>query len=273
MAHTLTTDSFINCFRRFISRRGNVQTVRSDNGTNLVSGNEELKKSLKEWNEAAINTYMLQRNIDWTFSPPSASHFGGAYEREIRSVRKVLNGLLLEQPLKLSDEQLCTLLCEVESVLNCRPITEMSDDKDDLEALTPNHLLLLHSGATLPPGLFSKEDCYARRRWKQVQHLADIFWVRFRREYLPIMQLRQKWFDPRYNFKIGDLVLLTEQNLPRNQWSTGRITDVYPDNDGHVRVVRLRVAKYRHCKTDVGSLQITEIERPITKLILLKSFE
>jgi len=273
MAHSLTTDSFINGFRRFVSRRGNVRTVRSDNGTNLTSGNEELRNSLAQWNEVAVNDWMLQHNIDWRFSPPSASHFGGAYEREIRAVRKVLDSLLLEQPIKLSDEQLCTLLCEIESILNCRPITEQSDDCNDLEPLTPNHLLLLHSGATFPPGLFSRDDCFARRRWKQIQYLADIFWTRYRKEYLPIMQLRQKWFRPKYNFKAGDLVLLTEQNLPRNQWATGRVIKVYTGADGHVRVVRLKIAKYRSKKIDANSLQISEVDRPVTRLILLKTFD
>ena len=136
---------------------------------------------------------MLQRGIDWKFQPPNASHFGGVFEREIRSVKKVLSGLLREQPIKLSDDLLSTLFCEIEGILNCRPLTELSQDTDDLEALTPNHLLLMNAGATFPPGLFTKSDCYSTRRWKQVQYLANLFWTRFRREYLPNLQKRQKW--------------------------------------------------------------------------------
>ena len=84
--------------------------------------------------------------------------------------------LLKEQP--LDDEGLLTLMCEVESIINGRPITKVSDDPKDLEALTPNHLLLLRAGPPLHPGAFTKEDNYSRRRWRQVQYLADVFWRR-----------------------------------------------------------------------------------------------
>ena len=273
MSHSLSTDSFIQAFRRFVSRRGNVKCVRSDNGTNIVAGNKELKEALAEWNDHAVYNWMLQNSIEWKFQPPAASHFGGAVEREIRTVRKILNSILNEQLLRLSDEHLNTVLCEVEAIMNCRPLTELSDSIDDLEALTPNHLLLLHGGATFPPGLFTKENSYLTRRWRQVQYLADLFWCRWRREYIVLLQKRQKWFKNSRTYKIGDLVLLTDQLLPRNQWSLGRIIAIYPDKDNNVRVVRVKVAKYKNAKYDKLSFGVTELDRPITKLILIKPTE
>jgi hypothetical protein len=85
-----------------------------------------------------INEFMIQRHIQWEINPPSASHFGGVWERLIRSVRKVLYSVMHEQNIHLSDEGLVTLFCEVESILNGRPITEMSNDISDLNVLTPN---------------------------------------------------------------------------------------------------------------------------------------
>ena len=272
MAYSLSTDSFINAFRRFQARRGNVKLVRSDNGTNLTSGEKELRLAIKNWNSSAVDNWMLQRGIDWKFQPPSASHFGGTFEREIRSIKKVLRSLLDEQPLKLTDEALNTLFCEVECILNCRPLTVLSQASDDLEALTPNHLLLLHAGVTFPPGVFTIEDSYLTRRWKQVQYLSDLFWYRWKREYLPILQQKQKWHNDTYNYKIGDIVLLTEQLLPRNQWSLGRVIGLYPDASGVVRVVRVRVAKHKNCKIK-GSFGTVELDRPVSKLLLLKSYE
>lgn len=105
-------------------------------------------------------------------------------------MRKILKAVLKEQT--MSDESLQTLMCEVETIINDRPITGPSDDPNDLEALTPNHLLLLKRQPLLPPGLFKKEDLYAHRRWKQVQYLADLFWKQWVREYLPALQERQK---------------------------------------------------------------------------------
>ena len=96
-------------------------------------------------------------------------------------MRKILNSLCQEQV--LTDESLTTLLCEVESIINSRPLTPSSDDPDDFEALTPNHLLLLKTSASLPPGVFKVIDVYSRRQWRQVQYLANIFWSRWIREY------------------------------------------------------------------------------------------
>lgn len=169
--------------RRFIARRGQPEEVRSDKGGNFVRGERELREAIEGWNQNKIGEFMLQRNVRWKFNPPGGSHHGGVWERCIRTVRKVMGALTKEQI--LDDEGLATLLCEVESIVNGRPVTKVSDDPRDTEALTPNHLLLLRSGPSAPPGLFFKDEIYSRRRWRQVQYLADIFWRRWIKEYLP----------------------------------------------------------------------------------------
>ena len=135
------TDAFMNALRRFMVRRGQPVTITSDNGGNFVSCNKELIKGLKELDHGKIEGTLLKKGITWKFTPPHSSHMGGVWERRIRSVRKVLQGLIGEQ--RLDDEILNTLMCEVEAILNNRPITPTSDDINDLQALKPNHLLLL----------------------------------------------------------------------------------------------------------------------------------
>lgn len=267
LAHSLDTDSFLNAFRRFKARRGNVKLVRSDNGTNFVSGCKEIKRAINDWNSSTIEHWMKQVNIEWKFQTPLASHHGGVWEREIRTIRKVLSALMNEQPLRLNFEQLHTLLCEVEAILNSRPITEISSDPDDLDALTPNHLLLLQSNSSFPPGLFSREDMYAKRRWRQVQYLSNLFWTRFRKEYLPLLQQRQKWTNPKRSLEVGDLVLVVDVLLPRNQWLTGRVTSVLSDKDGYVRAANVRVSKNKY---NPSNFKCSNFERPISKLILLR---
>jgi len=150
----------------------------------------------------------------WKFNPPCASHIGGIWERQIRSIRRIL--LALTQQQFLDDESLSTLMCQVEAIINSRPITVVSSDPSDQEPLTPTHLLLLRAGPAVSPGVFVKEDLYHRRRWRQVQYLADVFWRRWIKEYLPSLQQRQNWVKPQRNFAVGHVVLVMDTPTPRN---------------------------------------------------------
>ena len=162
VADSLDTQSCINAIRRFICRRGPVSSLRSDNGTNFVGANKELKRSLVELNNVKIQGALIQDGIKWSFNTPAASHQGGVWERLIRSVRSILTSVLGQQV--LNDDGLQTLFCEVEAILNDRPITKVSDDPNDLEALTPNHILLLKGKPIFPPGLFEQSD-HGRTEW------------------------------------------------------------------------------------------------------------
>lgn len=273
VAYSLDTDSFLNALRRFVSRRGPIKILRSDQGTNYVAGNKELKNSLQQWNQNQIDDWCKAQNIEWKFNPPSAPHFGGIWEREIKSIKKILQGLTSEfsNQTVMTDEMLATLLCEIENILNSRPLTAVSSDVNDLQALTPNHLLRLNFGISFPPGLFSRDDMYLRRRWRQVQHMAEVFWTRWRREYLPLLMERQKWRLVRRSHEEGDLVLIVDQLLPRNLWCTGRIVQIQRDDKGHVRSARVQVSRHKNGRDlHIG---IAYLERPIAKLILLRTAE
>jgi len=255
VVHSMDTDSFLNALQRFMCRRGRPAEIFSDNGTNFKAGDRELRKAVQEWNQLKIVSYLHQREIKWRFNPPAASHWGGVWERQIRTVRKILSSLVKEQV--LDDESLHTFMCQAEYIVNSRPLTAVSDDPHDLEALTPNHLLTLRNVLMMPLGISAKEDCYCRRRWKQVRYMADVFWRRWSREYLPSLQQRSKWFTVTRDFKPGDIVLLVE-DTPRCSWPLARITAVHQGSDGRVRSVTL--------KTKGTSV----VERPISKVCLLE---
>ena len=99
VVNSMDTESFINALRRFISRRGRSEEIRSDNGGNFVKGEKELLEALQQWNQAQIQEYLLQHDVKWIFNPPAASHHGGVWERCIRTGRKVMKALLKEQVL------------------------------------------------------------------------------------------------------------------------------------------------------------------------------
>ncbi|MFW5444527.1 MAG: hypothetical protein ACKE51_09515, partial [Methylococcaceae bacterium] len=110
VVHSLDTSSFINALRRFISRRGNIRTIRSDCGTNFQGADKELKEQLKKWNQHHIHKFLQQIPIEWLFNPPSAAHYGGVWERLIRSVKEILKFVASEQ--LLTDEGLVTVMTE-----------------------------------------------------------------------------------------------------------------------------------------------------------------
>ena len=253
-ADTLDTDSFINCLYRFMARRGEPHLIRSDNGTNFVGAERELRKEMEAWNKDRIQEVMSRRGIRWMFNPPAASHMGGVWERQIRSVRRILFTIMTEQV--PTSEMLTTLLVMAEGIINNRPLTPASDDPNDLEPLTPNHLQL-HRPASAPPGLFNEDDLHSRRKWRQVQYLADVFWKRWTQEYLLTLRQQTKWHQPLRNVQENDLVLITDKQRPRNSWPTGRVIETYRGADNLVRSARVR-------------LRDSELVRPITKLCVLE---
>ena len=161
----------------------------------------------------------------------------------------------------MEEDVLATVLTEVEATLNSRPLCAISDDPNDLQPLTPNHLLLQRTVSTLPPGTFLKEDMLLTKKRRQTQILADHFWRRWLKEYVPALQERQKWQRPRRNAQVGDLVLVVDKDLPRGKWHLGRIVRVIHGKDGLVRTV------------DEKTGPSSSLLRPIQKLCLLEESE
>ena len=260
LASNLETDSFIQALRRFIARRGGVREIRSDNGTNLVGADNELKKAVTEMDQANISAFLSKQGCDWISwerNTPTASHMGGVWERMIRTVRNVLMSLIKDSPRTLDEETLRTFLTEAEGIVNSRPLTIENLHDPESTPLTPNQILTMKSRLVLPPpGEFQHADVYCRKRWRITQHLANCFWNRWRREYLQLLQPRQKWSGERRNLCVDDVVLLKEEGVLRGHWPMGRVTEVHPSKDGLVRSVSVQVGG----KT---------AKRPITKTVLL----
>ena len=277
IATSLTTDSFLNAYRRFVCRRGPIQQLRSDQGTNFVGAKNELEAALHEMNHNKIQRELLKDNCDWfawKMNVPHASHMGGVWERQIKTVRSVLTGLLENHGNQLDDESLRTLMIEAEAIVNSRPLTtDDLTDPDSQDVLTPNHLLTMKSSIILaPPGNFQRADVYSKKRWRRVQQLADEFWQRWRKSYLQSLQTRQKWTTPMKNVEVGDIVILKDDSVPRNCWKLARVETTYPDADGYVRKVKVAVAdQSRDVKGKRTGATVSYLERPIHGLILLMS--
>jgi len=263
LIEAMDTSSFINALRRFFAIRGPVKLIRSDCGTNFKGACRELKILLRDDKEPNVFRFLSKEGCTWIFNPPHSSHMGGVWERMIGISRRILDSMLSQiQPSHLSHEVLSTFMAEVSAIINARPLTTISTDVSAPSLLTPAMILSQKvCSSPPPPGSFVDADLH-RQQWRKVQHLANIFWERWRREYLPILQSRSKWLRSRPNIKEGDIVLLRDPQVERNQWPMALVTKTFPSSDGKVRKVELKVVRGETSKTFL---------RPITEVVVLMS--
>jgi hypothetical protein len=168
----LTTDAFINALRCITALRGPIRTIRCDQGTNFIGAANIFEKEHKR-----LQNHLLEKNCEFIFNSPSASHMGGIWERQIRTIKNILSSMLVQHGTKLDSSTLRTLLYETVTLINCRPLTvDNLTDPNGPEPLTPNHLLTMKTKLLAPPpGQFTKEDVYAKHRWRRVQYLVEEF--------------------------------------------------------------------------------------------------
>ena len=173
VAHPLDTDYFLLILRRFIGRRGNIRHITSDNGSNFVREAKELRKPFQDMNQSRINEYLQMHGADWIIwinNPPTASHMGGIWQRQIRTARGILNAFIKTHGKSLDNESLHTLLVKLEATVDSSLMTTetICDVKSDIP-LSPANLLTMKSKVILPsPGCFSSADMYRRKRWRRV---------------------------------------------------------------------------------------------------------
>ncbi|XP_075157671.1 uncharacterized protein LOC142230939 [Haematobia irritans] len=248
MARDLSTDSFILCLRNFINRRGLPVRIRSDRGTNFVGASKE-RLIL---NDGPIVEECSRRGIDWVFNTPANPAAGGAWERMVRCIKNVLAFTLKEKVPQV--DTLNSLLIEAENLVNSRPLTHLPIDSFDDEPLTPNHFLMGCPNIVQTPAVGEK-GCL-RKQWHILQQLKQTFWKRWVLEYLPDLTRRTKWYQPVKPLKIGDVVIICDDNETRGEWRKGIIVDVHMAADGQVRSAAV--------KTSAGILR-----RPASKLAVL----
>ena len=228
-------------------RRGSPAVIYSDNGANFVAAAKEF--SAQNWD--LQNEFI---NIKWRFNTPGMPNAGGCWERLIRSVKLSLHHSLQDRP--LTDELLRSSLMEAEWIINSRPLTYMPVTEENPEALTPNHFLLGSSNGAKPMLPLLDDGPSLRRSWIESQRIADSFWRRFVREYLPDLTRRTKWFKKETPIKEGDIVITLDESH-RNGWRLGRVCEVLRSKTSD----QIRQALV---KTSKGIMR-----RPVSKIAIL----
>lgn len=251
----LSTDAFIACLRRFISRRGKPMLMWSDHGTNFVGAASEVKELVKflesQKAQGAISTFC---SAQWRFIPERAPHFGGLWEAAVKSFKSHLRRVIGSA--KLTFEELTTVLTQIEACLNSRPLVALPLTDDGIEALTPGHFLIGRPLEALPDPALTYRSVSILSCWHLCQALIRHLWQHWSADYLDSFKSTYRWHDRLTNLQIGDIVILREDNVIPAKWPLARVIETHAGSDGLVRVVTVRTSNGMY-------------RRPIRKVVLL----
>lgn len=255
LAGDLTTASFIAAYERFAAQRGCCAVLYSDNETNFVGASKMLRSERIVMNEK-MQSALAARGTMWHFSPPLSPHFNGLAEAAIRSIKHHIRRVIGETTLTF--EELTTVLAKIEACLNSRPLYPMNNLPENYDVLTPGHFLIGEPIKTVPQRDLCESKISMLTRWQLTHQLVQRIRRRWSADYLHTLQQRHKWQQPNANLKIGGMVLVLEDNLPPAKWAIGRILEVHPGDDGHVRVVTIRTkgSTYKRSVVKVAKLPI-----------------
>ncbi|KAJ7994016.1 hypothetical protein DPEC_G00261580 [Dallia pectoralis] len=186
---------------------GTPSEIFSDQGTNFRGGERELHEAFKDLSPD-LQAQLAGQKVSFHFNPPASPHFGGIWEREIRSVKTALYTTVGAQP--VAEEVLRTVFIEVEGILNSKPLGYVSSDVTDLDPVTPNLLLMGRLDGSLPQVVYPESEILCKRQWRHSQVLSDHFWSSYIRHYLPSLQVRQKWHTSPADLKENVVVMLVD---------------------------------------------------------------
>ena len=257
----MSAEQFIMALRRFISRRGKPNLLISDNAKTFKKSNKILQELFE--NEE-VKKYLTASRIKWTNILSKAPWMGSIYERLIKSVKRSLKKILRNA--SVTQDELYTLLVEIEGTLNNRPLTYLSAEEFD-KALTPSHLICGRRLDTLPDREIkdvTEENLNRKLLLKRQEFIATLlkhWWNRWKHEYLVNLceshNLATKKIGEA-NIFIGDVVTVHEDKTPRGFWRLGKVEELLISKDNRVRGATVKVS------SPTGKM--TLINRPLSKL-------
>ncbi|XP_033111023.1 uncharacterized protein LOC117112078 [Anneissia japonica] len=252
-----STMEFMQVLRRFFAIRGKPKMIPSDNGTQFIGAERQLREMIRGWTKRELTEFCAEQEVTWKFITPLAPHQNGCAETLVKSCKLALKKAVGEQ--KLTPFELHTCFQEIANLVNERPIGRIPNDPDDGKYVCPNDILLGRASSRVPQGPF-RPSKNPRDRLEFVQQIVDTFWKRWSRDVFPLLVPRRKWNVDKRNTKVDDVVILADPNAIRGKWNIGRISEVYPGPDGRVRNVRV--------KTSNG-----HFSRPVNKIVVIYPVE
>ena len=257
----MSTPTLINALVKFHNTFPGLEIIYSDNGSNFKGACREIKEAVSAWNRQQIHEELRVQGVEWVWGPPNSPHWGGVYERLVRSAKRHLKFLLERDYLPIDTFE--TALTQVTSILNSRPLTYASTDVDDMRVLSPANFLypymITPASCTIFPSTPADGD-RMRSSWRDVRRLADEFVDRWRKEYVATLLQRTKWRNTTKSPYEGQLVVITDEATPRDKWKVARIDEVLSTDKNHVRRVRLTTAEGKSYERHLNKIIPLELE-------------
>uniref|UniRef100_A0A7I5E6D1 Integrase catalytic domain-containing protein n=1 Tax=Haemonchus contortus TaxID=6289 RepID=A0A7I5E6D1_HAECO len=279
----MSARTFLNSFIRFISRRGVPKLVRTDCGTNFKLG-QHIIESMHDSanNDCSLMSYSANHGIRWIFNPPNAPWMGGAWERMVGTVKRAFAKSIGRR--KLSYPELYTVVTEIEAIVNTRPLTSCSSSIEEVPIRPVDFLQRRLQYAILPTNENEHDDpsfdpsllqsvAQVKQALMHAEQVVEKFWERWHFEYLTqlrelqVINRKQSRHIKLREPKIGEIVLVEQENIPRGSWCFGKIQDVIKSSDGLIRSVKLLMPNkhiwYRPV-TKIYPLEISSSRNDIT---------
>lgn len=263
-----SASSFITCFENFVNRRGHCNKLYSDNGKAFVGANKELKVAFQNWTEPDNLEKINHMQTKWIFMTPAAPHQGGIYEAAVKSAKHHIKRVIGEKHLSYVDFE--NFLIKVEAILNSRPLYAPTDDPLDARVITPAHFLIGRPIICPPPIFSPRVTNYSLQRIRVEQHnMLNHFWKSWSADYLSSLLPRKKWLSEKENIKIGQTVLIVDEDLAPGRWKMATICELLPSKDGFVRNVVVEIANRKKPKKGEEYGKQRRLTRAVQKLCIL----
>ena len=251
----MTTSAVVNALMRMNAQYPGVKKIFSDNGSNFRGADREIREALLAWNKDELNQQLDKIGITWVFGPAYCGSAGGAWERMIGLTKRLIRSVIGTKTIDSDDFD--TLIAGAAAIMNRRPLMQVNSDIHEPLVLSPAHFLypyVFANSATsiIPPNSGDPETL--RSGWKSTQSLLDDFFRRFKSEYLQTLSKRKKTSSATAAPKIGDIVLLKDDALAREEWRLCQVAEILNDDKTHARRFLVRDSRNRYFDQDIQSV-------------------
>ena len=241
-----STDSFLQCLRRFISLRGTPARFQSDPGTQLVAA----AKQVGTWDFSKLEEWAAGARTEWHFIPVNSQHYNGCAEAMIKSTKKQLNACLAEK--SFTKGEMDTVLAEISAIINSRPLGRRpGEDVMTGGPITPLHLLSGRASIHTPEVQFSVDSSLVKRL-QFIDQTTSEFWRKWHEQVFENLVPNYQWNTQKRNVRVGDVVLVKESNVLKGEYRLAKVKEAKAGSDGRVRRV---VLEYKILKKDKNSVK------------------